>query len=379
MNKLKRRFIVIIIIAAMVTLGFVAGFYHQRLFGQPVNQTANNLGLLQESWAIINRKFNGSTDKKKLLYGAIKGSVESLDDPYSTFLDPSMVKRFDEDLQGSFEGIGAQLTRIENQIIIIAPLKDSPAESAGLKPKDKIMTIDGAITETMTLEEAIEKIRGQLGTIVSLTIIPSDNPSQSRDVKITRAKILVPSVTVKDNQIIVSQFGDDTLKLFKEAVKKLSTSNNQPGIILDLRNNPGGYLDGAIEMISLLVDEEVAVWQQDVKGKKTPLKTTSKPIVGNKKMVVLINKGSASAAEIVSGALQDYGRAKIIGETSFGKGSVQDLENLSDGSALKLTFAQWLTPKERQIDKIGIKPDIEIKDDEKTPTDEQLDRARQEL
>ncbi|TSC95798.1 MAG: carboxyl-terminal processing protease [Candidatus Berkelbacteria bacterium Licking1014_2] len=314
--------LIILAIVASFLAGFLNRYWLDYLTGKKIVVNNDNFSLLQEGWDLLSKKYDGRTDKQQMLYGALKGSVDSLGDPFTSFLAPEMVKRLKEDLGGSFEGIGCQITKSNNDLLVVTPLKGSPAEAAGLKPKDKILAIDQQSTEAMNLEEAIDKIRGAVGTEVTLTI-----------------------------------------------------QGKQGGVILDLRNNPGGYLDGAVEMVSLLTKADVVVWEKNNNGQKESLRTTKKPLLEKERLVVLVNNGSASAAEIVAGALQDYGRGKVVGETTFGKGSVQNMEALSDGSAIKMTIARWLTPKEREIDKIGIKPDIEIKDDPTTPVDEQVERA----
>ncbi len=344
-----------------------------------------DFNLFWNVWDRVSNKFAGTIDSQKMLYGAINGALSSLDDPYTLFMPPTEAKQFNEDLQGQFDGIGAEIEKRDNLITVVAPLKDSPAEKAGLKAKDVIVKIDDDSTENLGLQEAISKIRGKKGTVVRLGIVR--DAGEVQEFKVTRDTITVKSVTweVKNDKtgyIKISEFGEDTTDLLNKAIDEL-TAKKVSSLVVDLRNNPGGYLDAAVDMTSLfLKDRGVIVKQKDKDGTVTELKATDAARMTDIPMVILINGGSASASEIFSGALQDYGRAKLIGETSYGKGSVQELESLPGGGAVRITIAKWLTPKDRQINKVGIKPDIEVvlsEDDAKANRDPQLDRALQEV
>ncbi|MBI5071333.1 S41 family peptidase [Candidatus Falkowbacteria bacterium] len=316
----------------------------------------------------------------KLFYGALAGIISSLDDPYSVFFDPQTAEDFKKELEGTFSGIGAELGIKNKQLTIIAPLPDTPAEKAGLKAGDRILAIDGKDTTDMALDYAVSIIRGEKGTDVTLTIW-REGWEKSEDFKITRDQIEVASVKweMKGDiaYIEINHFNEDTTRRFNQAVTEL-IAKNPKGLILDLRNNPGGFLDTAVEVAGEWVSNDVIVVEQMDDGQKNEERSSGLARLENLKTVVLVNQGSASASEIVGGALQDYGKATLVGEKTFGKGSVQNLEPLPDGSAVKITVAEWLTPKGRQIDKEGIAPDVEIKlteEDYNANRDPQMDKA----
>ncbi|KKQ61339.1 MAG: Carboxyl-terminal protease [Parcubacteria group bacterium GW2011_GWE2_38_18] len=288
-------------------------------------------------------------------------------------MDPKEAKSFDDDLAGTFEGIGAEIGIKKGGLVIIAPLPDSPAQKAGLMAGDKIISINGESTINMTVDQAVSKIRGPKDTEVALNILKKGQ-EKGVEIKIIRGLIVVNSVKTemrKDNLFVVTitNFNNDTEELFNKAVEEI-IQKNPKGIIVDLRNNPGGYLDTAITVASKWVDKGVIVSEKFGNEKKNDY--------FNNPTVVLINQGSASASEIVAGALQDYGKAKIIGMQSFGKGSVQIIENLKDGSSLKITIAQWMTPKGNNINEKGITPDKVIdltQQDYENNKDPQMDAA----
>lgn len=340
-----------------------------------------DFSVLNQAWQTITEKYVGTYSPQKLVYGAVKGMVGALGDPYSSFLEPTENNQLRQDLSGQFEGIGAELSQKDGRIIIIAPLAETPAEKAGLKPQDKILEINGQDTANMTVDDAVSKIRGAAGTEVTL-LVDRAGFTTPRKFKITREKITVASVKWEMlgdiGYIKISQFGDDTSDLAQKAAKEL-VQKQPKAIILDLRNNPGGYLDSSVDVASLFVTPgSVVVKEQYKDGHKEELKTTFEPILQKYKVVVLVNEGSASAAEIVAGTLQDLRGATLVGQKTYGKGSVQELNNLDTLAVLRLTVAKWLTPKDRAIDKEGIKPDIEVKSteqDQEQGQDPQLDKA----
>ena len=340
-----------------------------------------DFGIFWDVWNKVTEKFVGDISASKMVNGAIKGMVNSLGDPYSVFMEPSDNKLFLEDLSGEIQGIGAELSTREGKLVIIAPLSDSPAEKAGLKANDEIVEIDGQDTAQFTLDEAIQKIRGKAGTQVKLLIHRADF-KEPKEFTIKREVITVKSVKWEDKNgvgyIKISQFGEDTSRLTAQAASELAAKK---AIILDLRNNPGGYLDASIDVASLFMERGVVVKEKYKDGRVEELKTTLEQQFLKNKIIVLINEGSASASEIVAGALRDSRHAIIIGKHSFGKGSVQEIEDLSGGTALRITVAKWLTPNGLTIDKEGIKPDIEIDltdQDQEQNKDPQLDRALEE-
>jgi carboxyl-terminal processing protease len=345
-----------------------------------------DFGLFWDVWRRVKEDYiNKDTADTKLFYGAIGGIVDSLDDPYSVFLDPEKAKEFNESLSGSFDGIGAELGMKKNQLLIIATLPDMPAEKAGLRAGDKILSVDKKTTTNMTIDEAVTKIRGKRGTKVVLTIY-RDGEQRERDIEIVRDKIVIQPVKWEMKEggigyIRIAHFTEGTAAKFKEAAQSL-LAKKAKGLVLDVRNNPGGYLDAAVSVAGYWIDGKTVVVEKYADDTQDEYRGNVVPFLKQMPTVVLINKGSASASEIVSGALQDEGKAVLIGEQSFGKGSVQDVQRLSDGSELKLTIAKWLTPKGRTIQDEGIAPDIVVPMTDQDYTDKkdpQLDRALQEL
>ncbi len=341
-----------------------------------------NFNLFWDVWSVIEKNYvKQPVNETELFYGAMAGSVAALGDPHSVFLDPETSEEFADEMKGNFEGIGAEIAIKNDRITVVAPLPDSPAEKAGLKSGDKIMAIDGYDTAGMSLDYAVSKIRGPKGTEVNL-LIGRDGLAEPEEYKIIRSKIQIVSVKWKmlDNNIAyleLSYFNDDTDAAFKKAVMEI-VQKNPGGIILDMRNNPGGYLDTAINVASEWVQDGVVVYEKGSDGSLQENKSTGQARLKDFPTVVLINGGSASGSEIVAGALKDYKLATLVGEKSFGKGSVQTVFPLEDGSSIKLTIALWLTPHENLIDGEGIMPDVEVKlstEDFNNDKDPQLDKA----
>jgi carboxyl-terminal processing protease len=331
-------------------------------------------------------------EDKKLLYGAIQGMADAVGDPYTTYFPPTEAKEFNDAMNGEFSGIGAEIGMKNNSLQIISPLPGSPAEKAGIKARDLILKINGEESVTMPVTEAVAKIRGPKGTDVTLTIgHPSDPPKKDaqgndildiRDVKITRDTIVVKSAKLIDKgngifDIEIRSFNADAAETFNALVDE-AIGKGAKSFVIDVRNDPGGYLDRAIEISGEWLNGDVVVLQRK-QGEITERYTgTGSGKLRGIPTVVLVNEGSASAAEILAGALQDYGAAKIVGVKTFGKGSVQNLIDYGDGSAMKITISEWLTPKGRSIDKEGIVPDVEVKistEDENAGKDPQLDKA----
>lgn len=341
-----------------------------------------DLSLFWDVKEVVDQSFVNleSIDAQKQLYGAISGLVDSLEDPYSVFMSPDETTQFNSSLNGELEGIGAELTVEEGALTILAPLKDSPAEEAGLLPGDYIYKVEDELTSDMTLFDAIMAIRGAAGTDVHLTIL-REGAEEPLEMTITRQAISVPSVELttleKDGKSIahlsIYQFGDDTYNEFEEAVRQITLSSPD-GLILDLRRNGGGYLDAAIQITSeFFKDEKTAVIVKYRDRENEVIKTTGKGQLTEIPIVVLIDEGSASASEILAGALQDYERATVMGEQSFGKGSVQELDELSDGSTLRLTVAKWFTPLDHSIDHTGVTPNIVVANEGSVPSEGEVD------
>lgn len=336
-------------------------------------------------WDKLNQSYYDKTvlDAQKMFYGAISGMVASLGDPYTVFLTPSLNKETKDELGGLFEGIGAELGFKDKKIVVIAPLPDSPAVKAGLLAGDWIGKINGKDTGAITLPEAVSLIRGPKGTTVTLTIlhVKSDKPI---DITIVRDTIVVKSVDLsfKGNIAVlkISRFGDTTNEEWDKAVTQIAQKSGIKGLVLDLRNDPGGYLTGSIYIASDLLNGGTVVMQEDANKVRQSYNVDRVGKLLNIPIVALINKGSASASEIVAGALQDRKRAKLVGETSFGKGTIQNAEDLGQGAGLHVTVAKWLTPNGRWIHGVGLTPDYPVPMDAANPDkDPQLDKALQLL
>lgn len=368
----------IMLLAAALVAAFYLGQY---MFSRQLSRAEINLLQLSPGGQISKNGFNEKlfwevwqtvsdiyVDKDKvsddnLFHGALRGLVAATGDPYSFYMTPKENKEFAVDMSGKFEGIGAEIGLKDNIITVVSPLEGMPAQKAGLKAGDQIVKIDDEPTTGFGVIQAVEKIRGPKGTQVKLSV-SRGGASKLLEFNITRDVIVIKSVKTeltKDNIYIirVSNFNDDTDELFSQAAADI-VKTQPKGIILDLRNNPGGYLESAVAISGYWVKDNTVVLERYGDGTTSTHKSFGEPILAGFKTVVLVNRGSASASEIVAGALQDYDLATIVGEQTYGKGSVQVLKDLSDGGAVKITSAKWFTPKEQSIDQQGIKPDVAI-------------------
>jgi carboxyl-terminal processing protease len=349
---------------------------------------------LSMMWKVKGELSNLFLEKDKMVdktmeYGAIKGMVSALGDPYTMFLTPEENKSANESLAGEFGGVGISLGYKEGILAVMSPLVGSPAEKAGVKAGDLILHITDKTnnvdkdTTNISLNEALTLIRGKVGTDVTLNMYREGKKS-AFDVVLKRDNIVIPSTTLdwkekngkKIAYVQLSQFTDNTFTDWPKTVQQIKAEKNLGGIVLDLRNNPGGYLEAAVLVASDFIKDGVVVTQKSNDGSEQ--KYNVKSGMGNllnEKLVVLVNGGSASASEILAGALKEYGRAKLVGVKSFGKGTVQQPENYSDGSGLHVTIAKWLLPNGKNIHKEGIMPDIEVKTSEDDKTDVQLEKA----
>jgi len=342
-----------------------------------------DFGLFWQVWEKLKEfHVDGATAKDKdLVYGAVDGLVDSLKDPYTVFFPPAEAKKFEEDVRGSFGGIGAEIGVRDEQLTVIAPLKDSPAEKAGLLAKDKILAIDGTPTDGMSVTEAVTHIRGENGTEVTLTII-RNGWTAPKDFTIVRDEIRVPTLDwdVKDGILHIKfyAFNQNAPNLFYRAIAD-GADRDARGLILDMRNNPGGYLDIAVYLAGWFLPKGSVVVTEDFRsGQDTVFTADGNGALKDFPTVVLVNGGSASASEILAGALRDVRGIKLVGEKTFGKGTVQEVQDLKDGSTLKITIAKWLTPDGAAIEKNGLVPDYEIKITEadiEAGKDPQLEKA----
>ncbi len=374
---MNKKYLLIIFLIVFV-FGYYLGQTEKPLLIKPAPSEKADMSLFWETWDLVKEKYVNQINDQDLVYGAIKGMVNALGDPYSAFMTPEENKQFEEDMQGSFEGIGAEIGIRDGVLTIIAPLEGMPAEKAGIKAGDKVIKVNDKSTAEMTLNEAVRLIRGPRGTTVSLTILRN---GEAQEIKIVRNQIDIKSVKLeqKENNIIyidINGFLQDTSQEFTIAAAQVLLLNPK-GIILDLRNNPGGYLDQAIEVTGWFVDKgEVVVIEEFGDNKQTEHKAFGNASLKKYPLVVLVNQGSASGSEILAGALRDLRSTKLIGEKTFGKGSVQELENLENKSSLRITIAKWLTPNGYSIHEKGLEPDLAMIDDPKTEdVDEQLEEA----
>ena len=352
--------------------------------------SSTDFALFWQVWNTINDKYVATHGTSTVItsqdrvYGAIKGMVASMGDPYTVFFPPSDAALFKSEISGNFQGIGLEIGVKQGNIVAVSPLKGSPAEKAGILPKDIIMKIDGVATDGLSTDEAVKLIRGTKGTSVTLTIY-RDSKKEPFDVKITRDTIDVPTLDTtarKDGVFVIRlySFSENSPDLFRNALKQFVQTGDSK-LVLDLRGNPGGYLEAAVDMASWFLPADKVVVSEDYGAGKTPDAYKSKGyniFNGNLKMVILVDGGTASAAEILSGALSEDGIAKLVGEKTFGKGSVQELIPLPNDASLKVTVARWLTPKGKSISQEGITPDIlatTTPDDIAAGKDPQMDTA----
>jgi carboxyl-terminal processing protease len=340
-----------------------------------------------EAWNIVHERFvNQPIDDVALMRGAIRGMMDALGDKQTFYMDPIVYETETSSLAGEYEGIGAYVDLDGEFLTIISPIEGSPAEAAGLRPGDKVIAIDGLDMKGFTPEEARQKVLGQAGTQVKLTI-SREGEAQPLEFTITRDRIVVPSVTGKmlENNIAyidINTFGNKTTSELDATLKQLLPQNPR-GVIIDLRNNPGGYLTTAVDVASEFIDDGVVLYEQYGDGQRDTYNVHGDGRATELPIVVLMNDGSASASEILAGALQDYGRATLVGVQSYGKGSVQQWVPLSNNEgAARVTIAKWLTPKERAIDGIGLTPDVYVAmtdEDLQAERDPQLDAAMETL
>jgi carboxyl-terminal processing protease len=359
MSKRIKLITVSLLLAAIIAVSFGAGW----ALGVKTSPESD-LGVVEQAWNIILQEYvdKSNLDTDILAQGAIKGMVEALDDSYTSYLDAEAYQLSLQDLAGKFEGIGAYVAAKEDQIIIVAPIAGSPAERAGIRAGDIILEIDGQSTSSMSLEEAVLHVRGPQGTTVTLLVL-HEGETEPELIAIVRAEIEVPSVDfeMKENiaYIKITEFSEHTAEELAPVLESIS-QQAAAGIILDLRGNPGGLVNEVVDVASFFLKEGVVLDVVDNEGEHTAYSVTPSPLTTDLPMVVLVDGYSASGSEVLAGALQDYGRATIAGTRTFGKGSVNILRPLKDGSGLYITNARWLTPHGRLIEGEGLYPDYEL-------------------
>ncbi|MDO8466768.1 MAG: S41 family peptidase [bacterium] len=347
-----------------------------------------DFGVFWQVWEKLKEQHidGGTVKDKDLVYGAVHGLTASLKDPHTVFFPPADAKKFEEDVSGHFGGIGAEIGTRDEQLVIIAPIKDSPAERAGLLPKDKILKVGDVVVAQMDVNEAVKLIRGEIGTKVTLTIM-RDGFKAPKDFTITREEIKSPTLDwdVKEGNILhikLYSFNENAPNLFYRAILDGSV-RGADGIVLDMRNDPGGFLEVAVNLAGWFFPKgSVVVTEAFRDGNDRVFRANGNAALKDIPVVVLINGGSASASEILAGALRDLKGSILVGEKSFGKGTVQELQTLKDGSSLKITVAKWLLPKGSAIEKVGLIPDVEVKmteEDFKNDNDPQLTKAMEIL
>jgi len=395
-NTLRKNTSIILLLAGFFFLGIYIGFNRQPAIDKITSISGKETAVVTQAdfspfwktWNAINEKYPDATkiNDQERVYGAISGLVNSLDDPYSSFFNPEDTKIFEDDISGSFGGIGVEIGMKNKIITVVAPLKDTPGYRAGIKSGDKILKIDKIETSDMTVEKAVSLIRGERGTTVVLTIF-RDEEKEPREIKIIRDIINVPTLDIElrpDDIFVIKlySFSANSADLFRLALKKFSESNTDK-LLLDLRGNPGGYLDMAVDMASWFLPNGKVVVVEDYgnNAKQKVFRSAGYDVFTDKlKFVILIDGGSASASEIVAGALQDHGRAKLVGEQSYGKGSVQEVVKITSNTILKITVAKWLTPNGTSISIKGLTPDYKVeytKNDSASEgkKDSQMDKA----
>ena len=374
-----------LVIVAIVS--FVAGARSDALFANVASvfgiRTSNktiDLSSVQKTYQELIANYDGKLDTQKLIYGANRGLVEAAGDPHTSYMDPDEAKEFDKSLSGQIGGgIGAEIGLRNNKPTIIKPLENSPAQKAEIKAGEAIVKVNDEASSDWSVEKVVSKIRGEVGTSVKLTLL---SDGQTREVSVVRQNIVSPAVESEiDGEIgilKVNRFGDDTVSLSRKYASEF-VEKGVKKVILDLRNNPGGTVGAAQGLLGIWLDNQIAMTERRGSEIVKTLRTTGAPILGNMKTVVLINGNSASASEITAGALREYGKATLVGQKSYGKGSVQIVLGLPGGSQMKVTEARWYTPKGKNIDKTGIEPDVKVdlsSDDVNNSVDPQMDKAK---
>ena len=381
--------VLVILALLLLTLGLAPGCGIQQAAAPANPEQAQDISpdefnRVAEVWGLLEAEHikGDSLDAQTISDGAIRGMLAALDDPYASYLDSRQFEIANQDLKGYFEGIGAEVGLRDGRITILAPLPDTPAAHAGIRPGDVILEIEGESAENISLLEAVNKIRGEKGTTVSLLVLHLDSPDPVTIV-VTRGVIPLVSVRLKMRpdsigHMRVSNFSANTKKELLESLDRFEDSNGS-GLVIDLRDNPGGLLTSVVDVTSQFLDEGLVLYQIDAHGKRTDWGVKPRGRAKDIPVVVLVNQFSASASEVFAGALMDHERAQVVGINTFGKGSVNNLWPLKDGSGINFTVANWYTPDGFLIEGEGIAPDVVFEPVEDTSTDVHLDKAVQIL
>lgn len=385
----------IILISGIFFIGVYFGYNHRPEIDKVANVINKNPSIETEAdfapfwkaWNVLKEKsiYTSEITDQERIWGAIQGLAAASGDDYTTFFDPKDNKEFREEIKGSFSGIGAEVAIKDKILTVIAPLKDTPAWNAGIKKGDKILKIDNISTTDISADKSVSLMRGEKGTTVTLTIL-RDGEHQTRDIKIIRDTINIPTVETEKKEedgifvIKFYSFSENSDRLFANALQEFAKTGYHK-MILDLRGNPGGYLNSAVNIGSWFIDEGKVIVSEDFgENKKPQVYRSHGPRVFNDKLqfIVLVDGGSASASEILAGALKEHGIATLVGEKTFGKGSVQELIDITDDTSLKVTIAKWLTPNGTSISKAGLEPDVKVPytlKDYEANKDPQMDKA----
>jgi carboxyl-terminal processing protease len=405
MKEFIKKYKVVIVFVIFISLAFFAGVASGHYFNDDISFDFSRLNIINNTqastsepidmapfwkvWQILDAKYVATKNTASTsvaqdrIWGAIQGMTDSLNDPYTVFLPPEDNKDFKENISGNFEGVGMEIGIKDGSLTVISPLKNSPAEKAGIKTGDKIITIDGKPALDLTTDKAVKLIRGPKGTVVKITVLRNGD-SKPLNFEITRAVIDIPTVETEINGdvfvISLYNFYAQSRSYFNKALKEFVQSKKSK-LILDLRGNPGGYLDVAVDMTSWFLPAGKVIVREEFGSGKEESNYRSKgyDIFTDKlKMIILVDGGSASASEILAGALQEHGIAKLVGTKTYGKGSVQELIKVTDNTSLKVTIAKWLTPNGKSISDGGLIPDYEVKiteADAKAEKDTQMEKA----
>ncbi|MBI2940759.1 MAG: S41 family peptidase [Chloroflexi bacterium] len=377
MERVGRVLASVLFVVAVAVTSFYFGYTLPRPAGRPVLPTPTpaasepadqaareRFAVFWEAWNIVEREFYNrqGVDYDKMTYGAIKGMLASLDDPHTAFATPSQARVSEDDMRGTFYGVGIQVEMKDGKLVVVAPVDDTPAQRAGVRPGDVIVAVDGRPLTGVTLTDAVTLIRGPRGSHVQLTIERAGGQALSFDLVRAEIRMVTVKTEMLDGRIAYIKLNSFSATASGDLQRVLRTvlRDRVAGIIFDLRNNPGGLLQAAVDVASQFLRDGVVLYEERRDGRFDPFYVKPGGLAPDVPMVVLVNKGSASASEIVAGALQDRGRALLIGEQTYGKSSVQNVHRLSDSSSVRVTFAQWWTPNRQDLNRKGLAPDLVV-------------------